>query len=268
LGGGIREEERAELAKYLNEEEGEEDEAEEQDTYEADEEEDAEDNDNDIDYQDEWFESTGDFTKRYNRMRQVQQSQQGQQPQQPQQTARPAVNKPAAAPAKLPVAIAAKLERRINLDNLEDTRQAASANASAATGISNRASNDIGSSSRKAEGDRTKTNVDRQNRATVEQVLDPRTRLILFKLITKNVIDRVNGCVSTGKEANVYHATTSAGEDRAVKVYKTSILVFKDRDRYVSGEFRFRHGYSKGNPRQMVKVWAEKEMRNLKRYVQ
>jgi RIO kinase 1 len=41
--------------------------------------------------------------------------------------------------------------------------------------------------------------------------------------------------------------------------------VFKDRDRYVSGEYRFRHGYNKSNPRKMVKVWAEKEMRNLKR---
>lgn len=55
---------------------------------------------------------------------------------------------------------------------------------------------------------------------------------------------------------------------RVIKVYKTSILTFKDRDRYVSGEFRFRHGYSKHNPRKMVKVWAEKEMRNLKRLKQ
>lgn len=27
--------------------------------------------------------------------------------------------------------------------------------------------------------------------------------------------------------------------------------------------FRFRHGYCKGNPRKMVRTWAEKEMRNL-----
>jgi RIO kinase 1 len=54
-------------------------------------------------------------------------------------------------------------------------------------------------------------------------------------------------------------------EDLAVKVYKTSILVFKDRDRYVSGEFRFRRGYAKHNPRKMVQVWAEKETRNLMR---
>lgn len=106
---------------------------------------------------------------------------------------------------------------------------------------------------------------DRADRATNEQVLDPRTRMILFKMINRGIIFEVNGCVSTGKEANVYHACTEEGIHRAIKIYKTSILVFKDRDRYVSGEYRFRHGYSRHNPRKMVKVWAEKEIRNLKR---
>lgn len=106
---------------------------------------------------------------------------------------------------------------------------------------------------------------DKADRATVEQVLDPRTRMILFKLINREVLYQVHGCISTGKEANVYHALTSDKAHLAIKIYKTSILVFKDRDRYVSGEYRFRHGYSKKNPRKMVQVWAEKEMRNLKR---
>nr|XP_029480123.1 serine/threonine-protein kinase RIO1 [Oncorhynchus nerka] len=104
---------------------------------------------------------------------------------------------------------------------------------------------------------------DKSDRATVEQVLDPRTRMILFKMLSRGVISEINGCISTGKEANVYHATTANGESRAIKIYKTSILLFKDRDKYVSGEFRFRHGYCKGNPRKMVRTWAEKEMRNL-----
>ena len=51
----------------------------------------------------------------------------------------------------------------------------------------------------------------------------------------------------------------------AVKVYKTSVLTFKDRDRYVAGEFRWRHGYCRSNPRKMVRMWAEKEMRNYRR---
>ncbi|CAI5474833.1 unnamed protein product [Closterium sp. Yama58-4] len=135
---------------------------------------------------------------------------------------------------------------------------------------------------------------EKADRATVEQVLDPRTRMVLFKMLNRGVFSQINGCLSTGKEANVYHATVDCpsalhmpaalgigggregagvqegGEGQpvkelAVKVYKTSILVFKDRERYVAGDYRFRHGYSKHNPRKMVKVWAEKEFRNLNR---
>ncbi|KAG8337601.1 Serine/threonine-protein kinase RIO1 [Homalodisca vitripennis] len=110
---------------------------------------------------------------------------------------------------------------------------------------------------------------DKHDRATAEQVMDPRTRMILFKLLNRGVISEINGCISTGKEANVYHATAiikdGVTKDVAIKIYKTSILIFKDRDKYVSGEFRFRHGYCRHNPRKMVRTWAEKEMRNLTR---
>ncbi|KAJ7288290.1 RIO1-domain-containing protein [Mycena rebaudengoi] len=106
---------------------------------------------------------------------------------------------------------------------------------------------------------------DKSDRATNEQVLDPRTRIILLKMVNRGLVEEINGCVSTGKEANVYHALTPSAVHLALKIYKTSILVFKDRDKYVSGEHRFRRGYSRHNPRKMVRLWAEKEMRNLKR---
>lgn len=173
---------------------------------------------------------------------------------------------------------------------------------------------------------------DKSDRATIEQVMDPRTRMILFKLLNRGFVSNINGCISTGKEANVYHCTASLSKQealkavhmiekqsskldrtpkmtllndnntqceqnqekhsslnvaidtdlqnlvgemstnetkdtvqRAIKIYKTSILVFKDRDKYVSGEHRFRGGYGKKNPRKMVRTWAEKEMRNLTR---
>ncbi|KAG9784925.1 Serine/threonine-protein kinase rio1 [Exophiala dermatitidis] len=113
---------------------------------------------------------------------------------------------------------------------------------------------------------------DKSDRATTEQVLDPKTRKILFQMINAGIVSEINGTVSTGKEANVYHALAASPEnpdepDRhvAIKVYKTSILVFKDREKYVAGEFRFRKGFNKGDNRAMVKLWAEKEMRNLKR---
>jgi serine/threonine-protein kinase RIO1 len=78
---------------------------------------------------------------------------------------------------------------------------------------------------------------DRSDRATIEQVMDPRTRLILFQLIQRGLFERIEGCISTGKEANVYHGVTLDGS-LAIKIYKTSILTFKDRDRYVTGEYR------------------------------
>lgn len=71
----------------------------------------------------------------------------------------------------------------------------------------------------------------------MEQVLDPRTRVILVKMLKNGVIKEINGCISTGKEANVYHAVSFDGtQEFAIKIYKTSILIFKDRERYVEGE--------------------------------
>ncbi|EGF99209.1 uncharacterized protein MELLADRAFT_50748 [Melampsora larici-populina 98AG31] len=132
---------------------------------------------------------------------------------------------------------------------------------------------DLNSTSTRKGGFERLNHTDRSDRATNEQVLDPRTRLVLFKMLGRALLDRIEGCISTGKEANVYHAISLidhfSGQSKpislALKIYKTSILVFKDRDRYVTGEFRFRSGYAKKNPRKMVRLWAEKELRNLKR---
>ncbi|KAI1317788.1 Serine/threonine-protein kinase RIO1 [Mortierella claussenii] len=208
-----------------------------------------------------WDNATGDFTKQYNRLRQQLQ---------PNKSTNPVITAPAAnQPRKTPVtakksaevvqhkddeshdqieALSTKFESRIHLGEHSVAPPVA----------------ELKMGSKKAAGDRAK-NTDKSDRATSDQVLDPRTRIILFKMLNRNIIYEVNGCISTGKEANVYHARTESGEHRAIKIYKTSILVFKDRDRYVSGEYRFRHGYNKSNPRKMVKIWAEKEMRNLKR---
>ena len=42
-------------------------------------------------------------------------------------------------------------------------------------------------------------------------------------------------------------------------------MVFRDREDYIVGERRFKNGHCKSNPRKMIKLWAEKEFRNLKR---
>ncbi len=112
---------------------------------------------------------------------------------------------------------------------------------------------------------------DKADRATSEQVLDQRTRMILLQLINRGVLGEVHGAISTGKEANVYGAVAhpdgpeGPAIQRAIKVYKTAILSFKDRERYITGEHRFRPGAEKGSNRRMVRLWAEKEFRNLRR---
>ncbi|XP_053658485.1 serine/threonine-protein kinase RIO1 [Anopheles marshallii] len=146
-----------------------------------------------------------------------------------------------------------KFTNRINVEKYEGPAS-----------LPNHAKNTLIETQRKVDSDRLRSK-DKQDRATAEQVMDPRTRMILFKLLNRSMITEINGCISTGKEANVYHATSSSGRDYAIKIFKTSILTFKDRDKYVTGEYRFRHGYSKHNPRKMVRTWAEKEMRNLVR---
>ncbi|KAG7291270.1 hypothetical protein NEMBOFW57_001282 [Staphylotrichum longicolle] len=111
---------------------------------------------------------------------------------------------------------------------------------------------------------------DKADRATAELVLDQRTRMILLQMINRGVVSEIHGAISTGKEANVYGAVSYPDDgnepiQRAIKIYKTAILVFKDRERYITGEHRFKAGADKGNNRKMVKLWAEKEFRNLRR---
>lgn len=70
-------------------------------------------------------------------------------------------------------------------------------------------------------------------------------------MLNRGLFTEINGCISTGKEANVYHASGADGCDLAIKIYKTSILVFKDRDRCVinSRDRAFR-------------LWVEREERS------
>lgn len=118
---------------------------------------------------------------------------------------------------------------------------------------------------------------DKSDRATRDSVLDNRTLTILQKLMKRNMLTNLQGCLSTGKEANVYAANASSllncklVESKldnmypcAIKIYQTSIMEFKDRLKYIQSEKRFTT-FCNTNPRKLVKLWAEKEVRNLKR---
>ncbi|EPR78354.1 RIO kinase 1 [Spraguea lophii 42_110] len=120
---------------------------------------------------------------------------------------------------------------------------------------------------------------DKKDRATVDKVLDPKTMNILRKLENRNLLFNLGGCISSGKEANIYTGKASTklqskffketGEEEhiipvVIKIYRTSKLEFKSREKYIEGERRFQ-SYCMSNPRKLIKLWAEKEVRNLKR---
>lgn len=121
--------------------------------------------------------------------------------------------------------------------------------------------------------------------------------VILQKLHNSGLLIKLNGCVATGKEANVQHSVVSTDKllenssltkdeikkyanyykidndnnkilkiPCAVKIFKTSILVFKNRQDYIGGDRRFKYGYkNNSNHRKLIELWMEKEMRNLRR---
>jgi RIO kinase 1 len=106
-------------------------------------------------------------------------------------------------------------------------------------------------------------NHDKANeRATVEEVFDQTTRLIVFDLLNTGMLYEVNGVVSSGKEARVYWGKNKEGKDLAVKIYLTSSAEFKKGMlKYIEGDPRFKN--VKRDTRSLISVWAQKEFRNL-----
>jgi len=124
------------------------------------------------------------------------------------------------------------------------------------------------------EGKRKNRIQDKEDRAVAEQALDPKTRVLLYKMVNGGVLDGINGVISTGKEAVIIHADGGPGHQESeepmnvpkecvIKVFKTTLSEFKTRDKYIRDDYRFRDRFSKQNPRKVIHMWAEKEMRNL-----
>jgi RIO kinase 1 len=69
-------------------------------------------------------------------------------------------------------------------------------------GYSNEPSFTSNAATRKGGSERHQVTKDKSDRATTEQVLDDRTRLVLYKMLGRKRLERVEGCVSTGKEVS------------------------------------------------------------------
>lgn len=92
-------------------------------------------------------------------------------------------------------------------------------------------------------------------------VFDDRTIKTLTSLASKNLFNTLDHPISTGKEADVFRATTRDGEHRALKIYRVETSSFRNMERYIQGDPRFEH--YKHTKRGIVNVWCQKEFRNL-----
>jgi len=101
------------------------------------------------------------------------------------------------------------------------------------------------------------------DRKTFGEVFDTKTLLRLGRLISNNFIKQVDFPISTGKEANIFRATTPEGKLVALKIYRTSTLTFKHILKYIDGDPRFKH-VNKSH-QEIINEWAKKEFKNLNR---
>ena len=100
------------------------------------------------------------------------------------------------------------------------------------------------------------------DRATVEEVFDRSTLMVLYNFLNKGIIDEVHGVVNAGKEARVYWSKNREGKELAVKIYLTSSAEFlKGMRKYIEGDKRFKG--VKRDTRSLIFTWAQKEFRNL-----
>ncbi len=102
-----------------------------------------------------------------------------------------------------------------------------------------------------------------KKRAVVESVLDERTIYELNKLLRNGPLDRIEGLISSGKEANVYLAQDINDKEVAIKIYKIDSNTSRWMKNYIKGDPRFKkipHNISK-----IIFLWASKEFKNLKR---
>jgi len=98
---------------------------------------------------------------------------------------------------------------------------------------------------------------------TASEVFDRPTLMSLYHLAKRGYIDTLYGVVKTGKEANVFRATSASGDDVAVKIYRVATSDYNAMFKYLHGDPRF--GRVRRDRRSIVYTWVKKEFKNLTR---
>jgi RIO kinase 1 len=96
-----------------------------------------------------------------------------------------------------------------------------------------------------------------------EEVFDEPTLKALYRLASSGLIQALGGVISTGKEANVFHALGPDRRELAIKIYRIKTSDFKAMNDYILGDHRFAH--VRRTKKDVVFAWTKKEFRNLTR---
>jgi RIO kinase 1 len=94
-------------------------------------------------------------------------------------------------------------------------------------------------------------------------VFDTPTLKTLYTLASKGFITAMGGVVSTGKEADVFHAIGENGREMAIKIYRITTSDFQKMQDYLIGDPRFSN--VRRTKKDIVFAWTKKEQRNLER---
>ncbi|MGA7470897.1 MAG: serine protein kinase RIO [Halobacteriota archaeon] len=96
-----------------------------------------------------------------------------------------------------------------------------------------------------------------------DEVFDELTLKALYRLASTGLIQALGGPISTGKEANVFHAIGQGGRELAIKIYRIRTSDFKAMHDYIQGDYRFAN--VRKTKKDVVFAWTKKEFRNLTR---
>ena len=95
-----------------------------------------------------------------------------------------------------------------------------------------------------------------------KEVFDRSTLLTLYSLMSQGHVDEVNGAISTGKEANVFHGQDQTGAEVALKIYRIATADFRTKWSHLASDPRYRNVTK--NARKVVFMWAQREFSTLK----
>ncbi|KAJ8965126.1 hypothetical protein NQ314_004351 [Rhamnusium bicolor] len=131
--------------------------------------------------------------------------------------------------------------------------------------LSNKVFNSLKLHSNNEQSRRHKFHDKKEDHATAIFGMDQFTRLLIFKMINSQLLQSVNGVISIDSDPSFPKATEPLPKECVLKVFKTTLSEFKQRDKYIKNDYRFKDRIGKQTARKTVHIWAEKEMANLMR---